>query len=127
MVLTSQGENECSYYMKTGHCKFGVTCKFHHPQVSDAPTPEPPPPPASLYPQMQSSSISLQYGGVPNWQVARPPLMSGSYFQAPYGTVVISPGMVPMQSLTAYPVSIMLILISFIFLYAIVVASMFVH
>lgn len=25
------GENTCSYYMKTGICKFGSTCKFHHP------------------------------------------------------------------------------------------------
>eukprot|EP00250_Pteridium_aquilinum_P008312 c17842_g1_i2 orf=657-1946(-) len=26
------GEPECSYYMKTGGCKFGLQCKFHHPR-----------------------------------------------------------------------------------------------
>lgn len=26
------GEPECSYYLKTGDCKFGSSCKFHHPQ-----------------------------------------------------------------------------------------------
>ncbi|KAJ3708165.1 hypothetical protein LUZ61_011870 [Rhynchospora tenuis] len=26
------GEPECSYYMKHGDCKFGPSCKFHHPK-----------------------------------------------------------------------------------------------
>ncbi|CAH8354210.1 unnamed protein product [Eruca vesicaria subsp. sativa] len=26
------GQPECAYYMKTGDCKFGHTCKFHHPR-----------------------------------------------------------------------------------------------
>ncbi|CAN6878909.1 unnamed protein product [Brassica oleracea] len=26
------GEPECAYYMKTGGCKFGSDCKFHHPR-----------------------------------------------------------------------------------------------
>ncbi|KAL4342560.1 hypothetical protein GQ457_08G008170 [Hibiscus cannabinus] len=25
------GQTECDYYMKTGECKFGERCKFHHP------------------------------------------------------------------------------------------------
>ena len=25
------GQQECSFFMKTGSCKFGSTCKFHHP------------------------------------------------------------------------------------------------
>ncbi|XWS16723.1 hypothetical protein CRYUN_Cryun33cG0002300 [Craigia yunnanensis] len=25
------GQSECDYYMKTGECKFGDRCKFHHP------------------------------------------------------------------------------------------------
>lgn len=25
------GERDCSYYMRTGFCRFGVTCKFNHP------------------------------------------------------------------------------------------------
>ncbi|PIA29833.1 hypothetical protein AQUCO_05800125v1 [Aquilegia coerulea] len=26
------GQPECQYYLKTGTCKFGATCKFHHPR-----------------------------------------------------------------------------------------------
>ncbi|KAG5148672.1 hypothetical protein JHK82_015553 [Glycine max] len=26
------GEPECSYFLKTGHCKFKSDCKFHHPK-----------------------------------------------------------------------------------------------
>lgn len=25
------GQPECQYYMKTGDCKFGASCKYHHP------------------------------------------------------------------------------------------------
>lgn len=25
------GEADCSYYMRTGTCRFGMTCKFNHP------------------------------------------------------------------------------------------------
>lgn len=31
---------ECQYYMKTGDCKFGAVCKFHHPRVRSMPTPD---------------------------------------------------------------------------------------
>nr|GMC52078.1 zinc finger CCCH domain-containing protein ZFN-like isoform X1 [Ipomoea batatas] len=26
------GQPECQYYLKTGTCKFGITCKFNHPR-----------------------------------------------------------------------------------------------
>ncbi|KAI3928542.1 hypothetical protein MKW98_024143 [Papaver atlanticum] len=29
---------ECQYYMKTGTCKFGPTCKYHHPRERTAPS-----------------------------------------------------------------------------------------
>ncbi|KAK4439512.1 Zinc finger CCCH domain-containing protein 37 [Sesamum alatum] len=32
------GQTECDYYMKTGICKFGNNCKFHHPVDRSAPT-----------------------------------------------------------------------------------------
>lgn len=25
------GQPECQFYMRTGDCKFGATCKYHHP------------------------------------------------------------------------------------------------
>ncbi|XP_066313191.1 zinc finger CCCH domain-containing protein 12-like [Miscanthus floridulus] len=33
-------EPECQYYMKTGDCKFGAVCKFHHPRVRSLPPPD---------------------------------------------------------------------------------------
>ncbi|WVZ52168.1 hypothetical protein U9M48_003252 [Paspalum notatum var. saurae] len=30
---------ECQFYMKTGDCKFGAVCKFHHPKERIIPTP----------------------------------------------------------------------------------------
>ncbi|KAI9104216.1 hypothetical protein K1719_023052 [Acacia pycnantha] len=32
------GQIECDYYMKTGECKFGELCKFHHPIDRSAPS-----------------------------------------------------------------------------------------
>ncbi|MCI44728.1 zinc finger CCCH domain-containing protein ZFN-like, partial [Trifolium medium] len=26
------GQPECQFYMKTGDCKFGAVCRFHHPR-----------------------------------------------------------------------------------------------
>ncbi|XP_044499900.1 zinc finger CCCH domain-containing protein 58 isoform X2 [Mangifera indica] len=99
-------EKECSYYMKTGQCKFGTTCKFHHPQPASQVTPVPTPvPPPTVYPPVQSPSVpsAQQYPFV----VARPPLLPSPYGQGPYGgpygTVLVSPGMVPYQSWSPYP------------------------
>ncbi|GAQ84914.1 hypothetical protein KFL_002120080 [Klebsormidium nitens] len=33
------GQPECQYYMKTGECKFGASCRFHHPKDRSAPSP----------------------------------------------------------------------------------------
>lgn len=29
-----QGEKDCPYYMRTGSCKYGSNCRFHHPDPS---------------------------------------------------------------------------------------------
>lgn len=31
-ISVMQEERSCPYYMKTGYCKFGISCKFNHPQ-----------------------------------------------------------------------------------------------
>lgn len=36
LVGIIQDENPCPYYMRTGACKFGIGCKFHHPQPDAA-------------------------------------------------------------------------------------------
>jgi hypothetical protein len=33
------GQPECQYYMKTGDCKFGITCRYHHPKDRAIPSP----------------------------------------------------------------------------------------
>ena len=42
---SSQGEAECAFYMRTGMCKYGATCRFHHP-VLPFPLPSPSPSPS---------------------------------------------------------------------------------
>ncbi|KAI3459150.1 hypothetical protein Pfo_015813 [Paulownia fortunei] len=34
------GQPECQFYMKTGDCKFGAVCKFHHPRERLIPVPD---------------------------------------------------------------------------------------
>ncbi|KAL7607389.1 hypothetical protein Lser_V15G17039 [Lactuca serriola] len=75
-----RGEKECSYYVKTGQCKFGVTCKFHHPQPAGmvaSPIPLSTMP-SVMYPNVQSPSVasSQAYGVLTgNWPVLVPPGM----------------------------------------------------
>lgn len=100
--------------MKTGQCKFGVTCKFHHPQptgvqtgvqmlaASPAPqvTPLSMPVQAPIYQTVQPppGPSQQQYSVL----VARPPLLHGSFVQGPYGPLVVSPTMVPFQGWSPY-------------------------
>ncbi|KAL5540218.1 hypothetical protein UlMin_024018 [Ulmus minor] len=51
------GQIECDYYMKTGECRFGERCRFHHPIDRSAPTL------ATL--QAQQQSIKLTLAGLP--------------------------------------------------------------
>ncbi|KAF7804820.1 BTB/POZ domain-containing protein [Senna tora] len=104
-----QGEKECSYYLKTGQCKFGITCKFHHPQPAGTSMPASAP---QFYQQVQSPTVPLpeQFGGASTSLrvgVARPPMMPGSYVQGAYGPVLLSPGVVPFPGWSPYsaPVS----------------------
>lgn len=34
------GQPECQFYMKTGDCKFGAVCRFHHPRERIIPMPD---------------------------------------------------------------------------------------
>jgi len=101
----TQGENECSYYLKTGQCKFGVTCKFHHPQPAGTSLPASAP---QFYQQVQSPTVPPlpeQFGGASaSVRVARPPVLPGSYVQGAYGPVLLSPGVVPFPGWSPYSV-----------------------
>ncbi|CAN8300511.1 unnamed protein product [Cochlearia groenlandica] len=105
------GEKECSYYLRTGQCKFGSTCRYHHPvppglqapsqqqqlQLSSGP---------ANYPSIQSQSVpsSQQFGVV----MPRPQILPGSYVQSPYGysQMVLPPGMVPYSGWNPYQASV---------------------
>ncbi|KAF3943251.1 hypothetical protein CMV_030172 [Castanea mollissima] len=50
------GQIECDFYMKTGECKFGENCKFHHPIDRSAP---------SLLKQAQQQAVKLTLAGLP--------------------------------------------------------------
>ncbi|KAI5579142.1 hypothetical protein BDE02_08G071800 [Populus trichocarpa] len=49
------GQAECDFYMKTGECKFGETCKFHHPIDRSAPTAK----------QTEPQTVKLTLAGLP--------------------------------------------------------------
>ncbi|XP_060675517.1 zinc finger CCCH domain-containing protein 37 isoform X2 [Ziziphus jujuba] len=52
------GQIECDYYMKTGECKFGERCKYHHPIDRSAPT-------LSTASQVQQETTKLTLAGLP--------------------------------------------------------------
>ncbi|CAN0871483.1 Zinc finger CCCH domain-containing protein 32 [Linum grandiflorum] len=94
-----QGEDECSYYLQTGHCKFGITCKFHHPERANTLTTTSAP---QFYQPVQSPSahVTDQYGGAStNLRVKLP----GTFMQGTYGPVLFSP--IPGWSPFSAPVS----------------------
>lgn len=108
-----QEEKSCPYYIRTGSCKFGVACKFDHPQPGSAGTVVPVPvPPAygSTGLSIVPSSAGLPYDGGPQtWSLPRPTYLSGPRAQGPqtYLPVVLSSsqGIVPAHGWNTYTVS----------------------
>ncbi|KAM7276976.1 hypothetical protein ACFE04_018842 [Oxalis oulophora] len=58
------GELECQYYLKTGDCKFGLSCRYHHPRDKVVPITNCPLSPIGLplRPGVQACSFYLQNG-----------------------------------------------------------------
>ena len=103
-LLFKQDEKECSYYLKTGQCKYGISCKFHHPQPAGTSLTASA---AQFYQQVQSPTVPLpeQYvGASSSLRVARPPILPGSYVQGAYGPVFLSPGVVQFPGWNHYSV-----------------------
>ncbi|KAE8657740.1 BTB/POZ domain-containing protein [Hibiscus syriacus] len=97
-VWDLNGEKECSHYLKTGQYKFGITCKFNHPQPAGTSISSSAP---QFYQPVRSPYILIpeQYGGAStNVKVARSPPLPGSYVHGTYGPVLFSLGMVPVQA-----------------------------
>ncbi|RVX20795.1 Zinc finger CCCH domain-containing protein 32 [Vitis vinifera] len=123
------GEPACQFYLKTGTCKFGASCRFHHPRNGGGSMSH-----VSLniygYPLrlvgicwhiiasictyiLSDGAISFCsytytiWGTSTSWRVPRPPVLPGSYVQGPYGPVLFPPGVVPIPGWSPYstPVS----------------------
>lgn len=108
--LLTQNEPECAYYLRTGQCKFGNTCKFHHPQPSNMVLSMRSSP---VYPTVQSPTTPGQQSyatGITNWP-------SSSYIPSPrwqspssYAPLILPQGMVSVPGWSAYSVSSSLLL-----------------
>jgi hypothetical protein len=101
-----QSEKECAYYIRTGQCKFGMTCKFHHPELSNAMVAVR----GSVYSPGQGATSPGQHpyqGTVTNWPLSR----SGSFIVSPrwpghssYAQVIVPPGLVQVPGWNPYAV-----------------------
>lgn len=102
-----QNEAECAYYLRTGQCKFGNTCKFHHPQPSNMMVPFNGSP---VYPNVQSptSPGHQSYpGGITNWSLPSASFVASPRWQAPsnYAQMILPQGVVSIPGWNAYRVS----------------------
>ena len=101
-----QSEKECAYYLRTGQCKFGSTCKFHHPQPSTMMVAVR----GSGYSPGQSATSPGQHayqGAVTSWPLSR----SASFIASPrwpghssYAQVLVPPGLVQVPGWNPYTV-----------------------
>lgn len=93
-----QDEKECAYYLRTGQCKFGGTCKFHHPQPSNAMI--------ALRGGASSSIYSPQAVTSPVY-TARASYITSPRWQGPssYAQVILPQGLVQVPGWNPYPVS----------------------
>lgn len=97
--------------MRTGACKFGPACKFHHPQpsslgtvISAASPPAFGSPASTVLP-----SSNLHYaGGLPAWPMPRVPYPLSGPQPPPYVPVVLSPsqGIISAGNWNTYVVSV---------------------
>jgi hypothetical protein len=101
-----QNEMECAYYLRTGQCKFGSTCKFHHPQPANVMVPLRGSP---VYPTVNSPTTPGQQsypGGLAtNW--SRASFITSPRWQAPsnYTPLILPQGVVSVPGWNAYSVS----------------------
>lgn len=102
-----QNEKECAYYLRTGLCKFGNTCKFHHPEPSNAMISIRDSP---VYPPVNSPATPGQpsyAGGLANWPLTRASFIPSPRWQGPssYAQLILPQGLVQVSSWNPYSVS----------------------
>ncbi|MFS7946567.1 putative transcription factor C3H family [Helianthus anomalus] len=71
------GEEDCSFYMKTGSCKFGATCRYNHPEIYAV---DPPVSFVSTIGMVNPASSVLQLGLGPTIYPQRPGQMECTYY-----------------------------------------------
>lgn len=100
-----QNELECVYYLRTGQCKFGSTCKFHHPQPSNMMVSYRGSP---VYPIGAATTPGQQSyaGGIANWPLSRASFIPTSRWQGPsnYAPLILPQGVVSVQGWNSYNV-----------------------
>eukprot|EP00850_Spirogloea_muscicola_P024774 SM001482S01139 [mRNA] locus=s1482:285:2050:+ [translate_table: standard] len=71
-------EKDCSFYLRTGQCKYGVTCKFNHPQapIHDGPG-------SSVTFALTPGSPSTGPAPPSGWPILRPSYLSLPQLQSP--------------------------------------------
>ncbi|XP_028056282.1 zinc finger CCCH domain-containing protein ZFN-like isoform X2 [Camellia sinensis] len=99
-----QNETECAYYLRTGQCKFGSTCKFHHPPPSNMMVSLRGSP---VYPSAHSPTTADQQsypGGIANWPLSRASFIPSPRWQGPssYGPMILPQGVVSVPGWNAY-------------------------
>ncbi|KAB5512353.1 hypothetical protein DKX38_029381 [Salix brachista] len=103
LVKAFDGEIECAYYLRTGQCKYGSTCKFHHPQPANVMVPLRGSP---VYPTVNSPTTPGQQsypGGLAtNW--SRASFITSPRWQAPsnYTPLILPQGVVSVPGWNAY-------------------------
>lgn len=103
-LLCVQNESECAYYLRTGQCKFGNTCKFHHPQPSNMVLPMRGSP---VYPTVQSPTTAGQQSyaaGITNWSTSS--YIPSPRWQGPssYAPLILPQGVVSVPGWSTYNV-----------------------
>lgn len=93
-----QGEKPCPYYLRTGTCRFGVACKFHHPQPHNEHS--------TAYGMSSFPSGGLHYGAGLTMMSTYGTLPRPQLPQ-PYVPIMVSPsqGLLPPQGWATYMVS----------------------
>lgn len=97
-----QNEMECAYYMRNGQCKFGGTCKFHHPQPSNMMVPLRG---SAVYPPIPSATTSQL-----SFPLSRASFIASPRWQSPssYTPLVMPQGVVSVPGWNTYNVIILM-------------------
>src|SRR4051812_42508268 len=100
-----QNEKECTYYLRTGLCKFGNTCKFHHPQPSNTISFRGSP----VYPPAHSPTTPGQQtyaGRLANLPLSRASFVPSPRWQGPssYAQLILPQGLVQVSNWNPYSV-----------------------